>query len=336
MYGSIRIQVADTSQTADARRVARKMAEGIGFDTNQAERVAIVVTEVCTNLLKHAGGGEVLLSATAGDDGANNLSVLGLDRGSGMDMNLCLRDGYSTGGSPGGGLGAIIRQSDISDFYSVSAKGTAVLASWKTRNNGISQASPGRLRIGAVNVNKPGQEICGDSWGVEHAPGQTTIMVADGLGHGPDAHAASSEAVRTLHRHPELPPRVMIERVHQALRSTRGAAVAVARVDHEDGKVTYCGAGNIAGQLYRGSSAVQHMVSVNGTPGHQMDRLHEFTYPWPERGILIMHSDGLASSANIDSHAGLSLRDPEIIAAVLYRDFKRGYDDATVVVAKAE
>ena len=141
-------------------------------------------------------------------------------------MKLCLQDGFSTGGSPGQGLGAIVRQSEISDFYSVPAKGTAVLASWKINANGVSRESAGRLQIGAVNVNKPGQEVCGDSWGVEHAPGQTTIMVADGLGHGPEAHAASSEAVRTLHRHPELPPRAMIERVHQALRSTRGAAVA--------------------------------------------------------------------------------------------------------------
>ena len=112
-------------------------------------------------------------------------------------------------------------------------------------------------------------------------------------------------------------------------------AVAVARIDRIRKQVKFAGAGNVMAQIYAGARPVQHMVSVNGTAGHQWSRLREFTYPWPEDGMLILFSDGLASGTGLQARAGLALCDPSIIAGVLYRDFARGIDDATVVVAKA-
>jgi len=329
---TIRIVVEEASQTAEARRVARKMAEGIGLDEDQAERVAISVTEVCTNILKHAGRGEILAGVA---DGGHDLEVLALDRGPGMtNLEQCLRDGFSTGGSPGQGLGAIMRLSTAADFYSVPGQGTAVFARWSAASNGFHLDRSGKLGIGAVNVSKPGQEVCGDAWGVEQTELTTTLLVADGLGHGPDAQAASIEAVRMLHLNPDVAPQELIERCHLALRSTRGAAVAVAKIDRERGKVAYSGAGNISASIYSGSKLVQHLVSVNGTVGHQTHRLHEFSYPWPADGMLVLHSDGLATSTSIETRAGLALHAPSLIAGVLYRDFARGNDDSTVVVAK--
>jgi hypothetical protein len=50
--------------------------------------------------------------------------------------------------------------------------------------------------------------------------------------------------------------------------------------------------------------------------------------------LLVMHSDGLATHWNLDQYPGLVGRRPSLIAGVLYRDFARGRDDVTVVVAK--
>jgi len=312
------------------------MAETIGLDEAQAERVAIVVTEACTNLLKHASGGEILLRITGEDDpnALPELEILVLDQGPGMaNPHQCMQDGFSTGGSPGQGLGAIFRLSVESDIYSDVGRGTALLARWSvpgSNGNGHSAA----LRIGAVNVSKPGQEVCGDSWGVEQNENQCVILVADGLGHGLEAQAASLEAVRMLHLNPGFPPGALLDRVHQALRSSRGAAVSVARIDREKGVLTFAGVGNVSAQIYSGAQAGQHLVSINGTAGHQVQRIREFTYPWPGDGMLIMHSDGLSTNAGLEKHSGLALHDPSLIAAVLYRDFTRRNDDATVVVAK--
>jgi hypothetical protein len=297
-----------------------------------------VVTEACTNLLKHAGRGELLIRIGNEDpNGAPNLELLALDKGPGMsNLDQCLRDGFSTGGSLGQGLGAILRLSTMADFYSQAGRGLALLARWSSPQ---SEGAPSRftapLRIGAVNVCKPGQEVCGDSWAAEQNEDETMLMVADGLGHGMEAKTASMEAVRILHRNPGLSPGALVERAHLALRSSRGAAVAVARIDHVGGTVVFSGVGNIAGHIYSGSRGGQHLVSVNGTAGFQTQRIREFSYAWPDNGMLVMYSDGLATNTSVEGHPGLALRDPTLIAGVLYRDFSRGNDDATAVVAKA-
>ncbi len=332
MPGSIRIAIEDASRTAEVRRAARGMANDIGFDESRAEKVAIVATEVCTNILKHAARGEILLTILNGAGQGPVLELLALDRGPGMtDIDQCRRDGFSTGGSPGEGLGAIARLAGASDFYSMPGKGAAILARWQGERNNDAAG----LRIGAVNVSKQGQEVCGDSWGAMQTPDTFTVLVADGLGHGYEASLASLEAVRTLHGHPGLGAIELIELSHRALRSSRGAAVAVARIDRARGKLTFSGVGNVSAQIYSGASPGQHLVSVNGTAGHETQRLREFSYPWPDDGMLVMYSDGLTSATGLESQPRLALHDPSLIAGVLYRDFNRGLDDATVVVAKA-
>ncbi len=333
MATAVRIVVEETSITAEARRTAREMALGLGMEEGGAEQVAIATTEACTNILKHAGSGQLLLqTSTEGSEAVPLLELIAVDQGPGMsNLEQCLKDGFSTGDSPGQGLGAIQRLSKQSDIYTIVGKGTVVLARWWNSRNGWHAAQ----RIGAVNVSKPGQEVCGDAWGYAQNGDDLVIVVADGLGHGLEAKLASTEAVRQLYVNPELPPKALLTRIHQALRSSRGAAVAVASINFERGKLTFAGVGNIAGRIYAGSEGRQNLVSLNGTAGHQCHRIQEFSYSWPEDGLLVLHSDGLSTSTGLESYPGLAARDPALIAGVLYRDFCRGRDDATVVVAKA-
>jgi len=330
---AVRIVVEETSITAEARRTAREMALELGIGEGGAEQVAIATTEACTNLLKHAGGGQLLIQAsTEGSDAVPLLELIAVDQGPGMsNLEQCLKDGFSTGSSPGQGLGAIQRLSKQSDIYTIAGKGTVVLARWWLSRDGWHAAQ----RIGAVNVSKPGQEVCGDAWGYAQNREGLVIVVADGLGHGMEAKLASTEAVRQLYENPNLPPTALLTRIHQALRSSRGAAVAVASINSERGKLTFAGVGNIAARIYAGSEPRQNLVSMNGTAGHQCHRIQDFNYSWPEDGLLVLHSDGLSTSTGLESYPGLAARDPALIAGVLYRDFSRGRDDATVVVAKA-
>jgi len=332
------VLVDEASKTAEARRLARRMAAQVGLDDTVAERALIVVTEACTNVLKHAGRGDLILNMAAeGDKAAPLLEAMALDQGPGIrNLAECLQDGYSTQGTAGHGLGAIVRLSKVSDFYSLPEKGTAILARWGGTPNGRPAHLHPHLPVSAVNVPKPGEEVSGDAWAVEQHGDQCTLLLADGLGHGPDAHLASTEAVRILRQNPDLWPKALLERCHQALRSTRGAAVAVARIDLGHQRISFAGAGNISGRIYSNSRPCQHAVSVNGTVGHQTERIQEFYYPWPADGLLQLHSDGLSSRAGLDAYPGLALRDPALIAGVLYRDFVRGRDDATVVIVKAE
>jgi anti-sigma regulatory factor (Ser/Thr protein kinase) len=332
---TVALAVAEASQVGEARRAAAALAGRLGFGEAEAGKVALVVTEAATNLVKHAGGGAVLLSPVE-DGPAVGIEVLALDRGPGIpDLGRCLRDGYSTAGTPGTGLGAIVRLSASADFYSRPPAGAALVARLWSRPPPAADAPP-PFRVGAVSVPKAGEEVCGDCWAVRHEGGCCVLLVADGLGHGALAAEASRAAARILRDGPRMGPAAVLQAAHAALRGTRGAAVAVAEADLAAGEVRFAGVGNVAGCIITPGGECRSMASHNGTVGHEARKFQEFVYPLPAGALLVMNSDGLTSRWNLDASPGLAVRDPALIAGVLYRDFQRGRDDVTVLVARTE
>jgi hypothetical protein len=298
--------------------------------------VALVATEAATNLVKHATGGQVVVRPLVELSG---LELLALDTGPGIrNISACLRDGYSTAGSPGTGLGAITRLATAWDIYSAVGTGTALLVRMlpSLSSAGIrvpTDPPPGGCDIGAICIAKPGEEVCGDAWGVVRQSSRSLITVADGLGHGPQAAEAAQAAVHVAQTYATDPPAALLERMHGSLRHTRGAAVAVAAVDHARHEVVFAGIGNIAGALIQGDKA-QYLMSHNGIVGHQMRTVHPLSYAWCDTALLVLCSDGLATRWDLTAYPGLARRHPSLIAGVLYRDWTRGRDDVTVVVAR--
>jgi anti-sigma regulatory factor (Ser/Thr protein kinase) len=329
---AVGVTVAEASGVAEARRRALGLAGSVGLDEALAGRVALVVTEAATNLVKHAGGGEVLLRPLSAD-GVAGIEVLALDRGRGFaNVAAALRDGYSTAGSPGTGLGAIARLATAFDIHSVPGAGTAVVAQLLAR--APAPESGGALDVAAVTAAHPGEELCGDAWAVAQRPTGGMLLVADGLGHGPGAHAAAREAVRLFRESRRSEPAAVLEALHAGLRATRGAAVGIAGIDLGQHVVRYAGVGNIGGSIMW-HGGMRSVVSHNGIAGHEARRIAEFSYPFPDGAVLVLHSDGLSSHWRLDPYPGLVERHPALVAGVLYRDFKRGRDDVTVVVARA-
>jgi anti-sigma regulatory factor (Ser/Thr protein kinase) len=329
---TVRVSVAEGSQVFEARRVATALARDLQFEETTSGKLAIVVTEIATNLLKHAGGGEILLRPIR-SDAVGGLEILGLDRGQGMsNVEESLRDGQSTAGSPGTGLGAIGRLSDAFDIYSVPGQGTAVFSRlWATR---LAAREGPPLAVGGICLTHPGEQHCGDGWTVEHRRRSSLLLVVDGLGHGAAAAEATHEAIRLFHQNVSLGPKAMIEVIHAGLRSTRGAAAAVTEIDWDPSLLRFAGVGNISGVI-RSATGSRHVVSQNGTIGHTVRKVTEFSYPWSADAILVEHTDGLGTHWDLDRYPGLAQRDPTIVAGVLCRDFRRGRDDVTVVAARA-
>jgi anti-sigma regulatory factor (Ser/Thr protein kinase) len=322
---ALHVHVADLGSVSEGRRLVRMIGREVGLSENDAERAAIVATEAGTNLVKHAHGGDLLVRP---DPMHSGVVIVAMDRGPGMaNFAECVRDGYTTVGTRGNGLGAIVRQSTEFDVYSRPGGGTILvsrLGQPRRKSN---------LCIDGLSVSKEGEHACGDNWGVRRGGSIHSVLVADGLGHGETAGLAADRAVAAFQAERDAPPAQMLERIHRALLQTRGAAVAVGRIDLGQGLLTYGGLGNIAATI-EGSKPAKHLVSVHGTAGHQVRRLQEFSYPWAGDDILVMHSDGVSAHWTLDAYPGLRQRDPLTIAAVLLRDFSRGRDDATVVVAK--
>lgn len=317
-----RFVVDDGTQVGEARRAAQRLAN-FEFNADLAGKVAIVATELANNLLRHAGGGELLLQTLGSGDRAT-LELLAIDRGPGMqDVDHCLRDGYSTGGTPGTGLGAIRRLSSEFDIYSQPGEGTVVLARF-----GAAEAH----RYGVVSLALEGEVECGDTWCVEQSPDAVVVLVMDGLGHGSFAAAAARAGAEALRADPFAAPRDVLARAHALMSGTRGGAGACARLS--TGRLSYAGIGNITGTLVEAQKS-QGLVSHNGTLGLGQRRVQQFEYGHGAGAILVMHSDGLSARWDLRHRRELLVHHPAVLAAVLYRDHARGRDDATVVVVPA-
>ena len=329
---SISCPIEEASGVAEACRFAMKLAEALRFSESDIGRVALVVTEAATNIVQHAGRGEILLRPFALDDPAS-LEVLALDKGPGIrNVAEALRDGFSTGGSSGQGLGGIARLSTCFEISSTPGKGTALLARIG-RVKAKGPVEPG-LEWGVVCVPKHGEEVCGDAWAVTDGPVRNTILVVDGLGHGLYAFDAANQALRAFSAHARERPESIVNALHQALIGTRGAVAAVAEIDWDKRELHWAGAGNIAGELVPEEGKSSSLVSHRGTVGHNVTRVQEFTHPWPDAGLLILHSDGLSSRWALDPYPGLARKDPSLIAGVLYRDFASRSDDVVVLVGR--
>ena len=329
------VPMLDPSLVGEARRLAVALAEDLDFDEVVTGRVALVVTELGNNLLRHARQGQLLLACVTGDDGAPSVEVLSVDHGPGMhDVNLSIVDGHSTGGTSGNGLGAVRRLSnELFDIYSGPSQGT-VIVSRISMGVGAAQAGAGRppaFRCAGIVTAIAGEEVSGDAWSGVQGPDGMALMLADGLGHGPDASEAAQTAVKAFMDNATHTPTSLMEKLHVRLRSTRGAAVALAQVNAATGDIVFCGAGNIAGRLINGVED-RSIMSQHGTAGVQMRTPQAQHYTLPAHGVMVLHSDGLKTRWDLSNAPRVLQRHPALIAAWLWRDHQRGSDDASIVV----
>lgn len=317
------------SAAGEARRAARRLAGELALDDVTAERAAIVATEAARNAIRHGGGGMLILRGL-GPSARAGVEILALDRGPGIaNLSQALRDGYSTAGTRGAGLGAISRLAARFEIWSAPGAGTALLAQVR-RAAALDEDDV----VGAVCVPMRGETACGDRWVALRAERRALFGVVDGLGHGPLAAIAAEAAVAALEARPCASASEAAETAHLALRSTRGAALAMAFVREDRTELAYAGIGNISGAVRVEGTPLRRMVSLPGTAGHAIRTVQEFGYPYPPGALLIMHSDGIGTSWSLDAYPGLALRHPSLVAGVLYRDFARGRDDATVLVTR--
>ncbi len=326
------IDVVETSQVASARRLAESVARSEGFDAELMGRVALVATELATNLVKHAAATGRLIVGRFSDSTGAGVELIAIDKGPGIrEIDRAMEAGNSTTGTMGAGLPVIRRQSDLFEIYSRDGNGTVVAA--RIAHAATTDRTTGGLVLGTVVEPIRGETACGDQWGFADNPAGPTLLLVDGSGHGLSAQTAAKQAIATFNEHREEPlPRIM-EVLHRALQPTRGAAASLARFDRSEGLVRYVGVGNVAGRFV--SAGVPHsMVSGNGTVGHIVSRIREFTYPATQPTMIVMHSDGLSARWDFGDHPGLAFCHPSLVAGVLFRDYARDRDDASVVAMR--
>jgi anti-sigma regulatory factor (Ser/Thr protein kinase) len=322
------LPIEDTSQVGHARRIAQKLAQQHGFDATDAGRVALVATELASNILKHASRGELHLRVLPRPSGFG-IEMLAVDRANGFDLQACLTDGFSTGGTQGIGLGAVSRQTEVFDVYADS-RGAVLLTRLYPRNDKAADR-----RIGVSQHSLHNDPACGDVWHLAFDGPRISALVIDGLGHGEEAERAARAGEKTFALSPFDSPLLLLEDIHQAMTGTRGGALAIAQFDGDRDALRFVGIGNIGACLIAPDKS-RGLASHPGIVGGQYRKAQPFDYAQVNGQLLIMYSDGLQSRWNLHDYPGLVHRHPAVIAAILHRDFCRGRDDVTVLVIALE
>lgn len=327
------VTVDDPSRIGEARRAATLLGQAMGLTSELIAQASLVISELCTNILKYAERGEICLRTLTHNGAAYGLDIVALDRGPGIaNFDAAVKDGYSTGGSLGIGLGTMRRAAALFDVYTAPGLGTAVML----RLHEKKVAPPAEEGFMVASRMSPirGEIVSGDGWSCVHSGHALAVALVDGLGHGPKAAEAAHAATESFRRSVlEVGPAQTIELAHQALLSTRGAVMAVACIDEQARTLRFAGLGNISAVVYA-PGAILRLGSTDGTVGYGVRKARESSVAWEPRSTLIMNTDGLNSRWNLSRHSGLLDCHPVLIAAVLHRDFARNTDDATVVVAQ--
>lgn len=316
------------------REIHKEVSSGY-FTEQQAGEIDIIVSELVSNLVKHAGSGELLYRVYNHDE-HSTFEVACIDAGPGMeDLALMKKDGISTTHTLGQGLGAIERLSTFSQVYSLPGWGTILFARVSTLPEDRFVARKGYgLDINAMCVNKPRETVCGDGYRIKRVGAMTQIFIGDGLGHGQHAKDAVDFAGDIFCECNENDPVDIIRRMHEKVRRTRGLVATVATFDSINNEWKLCGVGNILTRMYHGLT-YRSYPSYNGTIGLNIPSSMKSTlYPVDKRQFLVMSSDGLQSRWELNRYPSIFKYAGSILAAALYKDFSRRNDDASVLIAK--
>lgn len=325
---SVVFHVDDQTQVGSARRFANSICTELKFETTRRARVGIIVNELGNNLVRYAPGGS-LIFRQIDDLYQTGFEILSVDRGRGFDASVVMLDGYTTGSTPGTGLGAVKRQSDLFDVYAVPGAGAVVVSRVFATDEDAQVAL--LYDVGAITVPMKHEEVCGDAWAVCQNDSEICILVVDGLGHGVHAHEAALEAVGVFENSKQVSLDILLTMIHNRLKSTRGGAVFLATA--KPTSIDFAGAGNIRA-IIQSAETMKTLISQNGTAGIQIRGVQVRSQPWDGVGYLVIHSDGITTRCDLSKYPGLVGRHPSLVCAVIYRDFERGNDDTTVLVVR--
>ena len=134
MGDEVRVPIVYDTDIVAARTEGRRLALELGFSKTDATLVATAISEVARNILVHAREGVITISGLLDEDIAE-ITVVATDEGPGIrDIDLALRDGYSTAGGLGLGLPGVRRLMDEFRITSEEGKGTEVtMTKWHRR-----------------------------------------------------------------------------------------------------------------------------------------------------------------------------------------------------------
>jgi anti-sigma regulatory factor (Ser/Thr protein kinase)/serine/threonine protein phosphatase PrpC len=315
-----------------AAALADVFADSLGFAAADRAEIALVVTELASNVVQHASGGTVRLSRIEAPERIG-IQIESEDNGPGIsDLEQAITDGYSTAGGLGTGLGTVNRFMDELAAYSRAGRGVRIVCQrWvRAQTSGVSVRE---LAFGAATRSYRRLRENGDAFIIKQWGRNAIAGVIDGLGHGQFAQRASQTARQYVEQHFDQPMESLFRGVERACRATRGVVMALARFDLDQQKLTVASVGNVEVRLI-GSPERFNLIVKRGVLGLNAPSPVPIEHPWTSTSLLIMHSDGLPTHWAWDEFSNFAHVAPAMVARGLLQALGKMDDDATVVVAR--
>lgn len=330
----IRFKASDRSYFSILKKEIHNIVAAAGFSEKKIGEIDIIVAEMTSNLLKHAGGGDILVRLVD-ENGDAALELISIDSGKGMsDVAKMEIDGYSTTNTLGHGLGSIKRLSDLSQIYSLKDWGTILLCRI-FKEESAARRTRSAAEVRSIVVCKPGEEVCGDGFFYKLDKDRLQIFLGDGLGHGVEANKAVTAAIARFKETNETSPLHVLRDLHVVVKKTRGLVGCIATYSFRDRKWSICGIGNIATRTLVSGMVVKTHMSYNGIIGLSIPNTMKEQVLDGERGqIVMMCSDGIKTRLDLQKYPGIFRYDLSILAAAVFKDFSRETDDMSVVVGR--
>jgi anti-sigma regulatory factor (Ser/Thr protein kinase) len=328
-------RIQERSYVAYVKREIHRELLQAKFGEVRVAEIDIIVSELASNLVKHANGGEFLYRIYEVDDKDSAFEIVCIDNGSGIaDLGRMMKDGVSTTKTLGQGLGAISRLSDIFQLYTIPNWGTIVYCMASTNKEKMSRKVGLDLEVKGLVVNKTGEDVSGDGYKVRRTRSTVEVFLGDGLGHGVHAHEAVKRAGEAFMECEEHDPVGILRSMHEKVRRTRGLVGAVAVLDLSVKQWKLCAIGNIMTRIYNGITFKNYM-SYNGTIGLNIpNSLHESTFEADKNQYIIMTSDGIRTRYDLTRYPSFSKYDMMVLAGAIFKDYNRGTDDSSIVIAR--
>lgn len=330
------ISVSRFGDIVVARRTAKQFAQQLGFDSTEQEQIALVTSELASNLVKYAEHGYIHLKAIQATD-KSGIQISSHDHGPGFDSLQALTDGYSSSGSLGIGLGAIRRMVDAIDIDSRQSghSGSDIICKKWLSSPGLENKRPlSSLDIGVISYPKQGLDVNGDAYMIHDTPdGQCLIAVIDGVGHGPHAHTAAQTARHYIENHSEQPLADIFRGVESACQATSGVVMAIAHFNANRSLLTFASIGNIESKIV-GSREKKNLLIKRGIIGRQAPAPIVSQYLWTQELGIIMHSDGVSPRWNWQDFPHFPGKPAQFVAEQMFHKLHRVSDDATLIYAK--
>lgn len=327
----ISFSASDRSYYSLIKKEIHKRITDFGIEESRAAEVDLIVSEMTSNLYKYADHGEILLGKFT-EGTLQYIEIICLDNGPGIaNPNRMMQDGMSTSNTMGAGLGSIKRLSDTFDIFSMVGWGTILLSRIYIDKKPAQKAE---YIIRPLIVSKPGEKVSGDGLVIRTSEDGFRLLLADGLGHGPEANKAVNEAAKSFIVVPDKSPTQILRFVHNGIKKTRGMVANIVCYSISEKKWTSAGIGNIAAK-WIGPVSVKNHMSYNGIVGHNIpNTMNDQSYQSADYNMVVLCSDGIKTRWETSRYPQILKHDPSILCAVLYKEHARRTDDMSVVVIK--